>query len=229
MKTFMKSLLLFLWLKHFWEFRILNHFFNLCNFLKFNFSDFSPQRVSRCWNSTGEVLKRYKAFSVSSCVSDKCPQVMPLESVLVKDYKFENDKNVSRPLQLLQATLATTSTTHPNLTHNCLRESCIVVNVGSRFWQGRRICGIKKTFPPPGVLQAALQVWFPGSRVQWVKVWLLSPWIKSTNRSDERRWTEHPKTLARVWPKEGKDCWRYRETQFVNVNLKTVYQLIWGQ
>lgn len=53
-----------------------------------------------------------------------------------------------------------------------------------------------------------LQGWFLGSQAQWVRAWQPLPWIKSTNKNGERRWTDRPKTLERVWPKEGKDCWR---------------------
>lgn len=64
------------------------------------------------------------------------------------------------------------------------------------------------------LVQVAPQAWFPRSRDRLVKVWQPSLWIKSTNRSDVRRWTDHPKTLAKVWLKEEKDCWRYRVTEF---------------
>ncbi len=46
-------------------------------------------------------------------------------------------------LSLWQVTLAATSITHHNLTHNCF--SCIVGNVSARFLWGMRMCGIKKT------------------------------------------------------------------------------------
>ncbi len=44
----------------------------------------------------------------------------------------------------LEATLAATSITHLSVHPNCWRSCCIVGNVGSRFWQGRRMCGTKK-------------------------------------------------------------------------------------
>ncbi len=41
-------------------------------------------------------------------------------------------------------TLAATTITHPNLQLYCQRSICIVGNVGGRFWQGGRMCGLKK-------------------------------------------------------------------------------------
>ncbi len=100
------------------------------------------------WPHSNVAIKRgdslfLKVNSRGSCMkSDKLPQVMSCESVLVwvEDYKFENAKKsegvalerseFSRPLQpaphlclRLAATLATTSITHPSLL------SCAVGNV----------------------------------------------------------------------------------------------------
>ncbi len=44
----------------------------------------------------------------------------------------------------LQTTLAATSITRTNLRLNRWWSSCIVGSVGTSFWRGRRMCGIKK-------------------------------------------------------------------------------------
>lgn len=121
------------------------------------------QGTSRCWGVLLNMwIKYYKvfSFSIGSCAkSDKCPQVISLESASVEDYKFENETNLlvwswkevslPDPLQLLLISVAgyrlldtlAASITHPRVSS----PTCTVGNVGNGFFEGRRMCGITKT------------------------------------------------------------------------------------
>ncbi len=59
--------------------------------------------------------------------------------------KWAYQTSVTRSSSLLKASLAATSITHLNLWLNFWWSSGIVGNVGTKFWRGRRMLGIKKT------------------------------------------------------------------------------------
>ncbi len=101
-------------------------------------------------SSAADVLKAVESLECLQ-LSEVCQRQL---SQTVEDDKYENDKNVCRPLQLLvsaagwrlQATLAAASRTHLNLPPNCQRQSCSVGNVGARLRHGSRMFGIKMSW-----------------------------------------------------------------------------------
>ncbi len=103
---------------------------------------------------------------------------------------------------LLQATLATTSITQPNLTPDCQRERCIVGNVGVRFWWGRIMCGLKRsvmmTVEETFTVSSQFHPGIPGGRtwmslvnvlIQASTVFLMrTSWVQSLQRTEDTDW-----------------------------------------